>query len=455
MDIESASEDRGESVEGVGLGEDDEGHDERAEDFDEAFEGDEGILGPDDTERHESEESDEGSIGAESWAPGEVAFGEDTEAEEGEGEEEIAIDGAAFGGVGGVIGDGDAPELAPIADGMRGDDEIPEGGEEEVLGMGIIAGAIGAESGVDEDEAQSEGEVRRQVARGLGVEFGELGDDLEVEAFVTFGEGGEAEMGFDGEASVGGEGESEGGRREERGEGSGEFGEISCGDEEASFTGDDGIGDPARGVSDYGSFHGLSFEDDASEAFVVIGGESDDGGGGIPIAEESGGEIAEEMDEGGEAGLGDGLGEFGGEGGVIDATGEGEGGGDAGAVEGSEGVDEIELAFFADDYGGEEDERGGGRSGEWLGERALEEGGIDAIGEIDEAGLEVVGDLEGIDASDAVGEEGMFADGEVEEAIVGVVIEEGDWEVSEEGFGEDGLGIGAAEEVEDEEILGG
>ena len=89
-----------------------------------------------------------------------------------------------------------------------------------------------------------------------------------------------------------------------------------------------------------------------------------------------------------------------------------------------------------------------------MGERALEEGGIDAIGEIDEAGLEVVGDLEGIDASDAVGEEGMFADGEVEEAIVGVVIEEGDWEVSEEGFGEDGLGIGAAEEVEDEEILG-
>ena len=123
-------------------------------------------------------------------------------------------------------------------------------------------------------------------------------------------------------------------------------------------------------------------------------------------------------------------------------------------MEGSEGVDEIELAFFADDSGGEEDEGGGGGSGEWLGERALEEGGIDAIGEIDEAGLEVVGDLEGIDASDAVGEEGMFADGEVEEAIVGVVIEEGDWEVSEEGFGEDGLGIGAAEEVEDEEILG-
>ena len=272
---------------------------------------------------------------------------------------------------------------------------------------------------------------------------------------MTFGEGGEAEMGFDGEASVGGEGESEGGRREERGEGSGEFGEISCGDEEASFTGDDGIGDPARGVSDYGSFHGLSFEDDASEAFVVIGGEGDHRGGGIPIAEERGGEIAEEMDEGGEAGLSDGLGEFGGEGGVIDATGEGEGGGDAGAVEGSEGVDEIELAFFADDSGGEEDEGGGGGSGEWLGERALEEGGIDAIGEIDEAGLEVVGDLEGIDASDAVGEEGMFADGEVEEAIVGVVIEEGDWEVSEEGFGEDGLGIGAAEEVEDEEILGG
>ena len=124
-------------------------------------------------------------------------------------------------------------------------------------------------------------------------------------------------------------------------------------------------------------------------------------------------------------------------------------------MEGSEGVDEIELAFFADDSGGEEDEGGGGGSGEWLGERALEEGGIDAIGEIDEAGLEVVGDLEGLDASDAVGEEGMFADGEVEEAIVGVVIEEGDWEVSEEGFGEDGLGIGAAEKVEDEEILGG
>ena len=62
---------------------------------------------------------------------------------------------------------------------------------------------------------------------------------------------------------------------------------------------------------------------------MVIGGESDDGGGGIPIAEERGGEIAEEMDEGGEAGLGDGLGEFGGEGRVIDAPREGERGGDA------------------------------------------------------------------------------------------------------------------------------
>jgi len=286
MDIESASEDRGESVEGVGLGEDDEGHDERAEDFDEAFEGDEWILGPGDTERHESEEGDEGSIGAESRAPGEVAFGEDAEAEDGEGEEEIAIDGAAFGGVGGVIGDGDAPELAPIADGMSGDDEIPEGGEEEVLGIGIMAGAIGAESGVDEDEAQKEGEERRQVARGLGVAFGELGDDLEVEAFVAFGEGGEAEMGFDGESSVGGEGESERRGGKKGGERRGEFVEISCGDEETGFTGDDGIGDPARGVGDYGSFHGLGFEDDATEAFVVIGGESDHRGGGIPIAEE-------------------------------------------------------------------------------------------------------------------------------------------------------------------------
>ena len=228
----------------------------------------------------------------------------------------------------------------------------------------------------------------------------------------------------------------------------GEHGGTAVLDDHAHSGGGEDLGDSAdAGGNDRGAA-GEGFVDDIRPAFTA-GGEAEEVGGGHGGSESVRGQDAEQVDEGGEAGVLDGPVEDWSEvGGTARAAGDPEVGGHALGVEEGEGFDEAVVAFeFGEVAGGEEVDGAGvhAEAGAGFGAGAgVESGGVDAIGDdVDAGGTGAEGDGEngeGLgDGNDAGGVLEGTGEGAAAGGVAGVVdfvATEGDGEGEAEGAGE-------------------
>lgn len=386
--------------------------------------------------------------------------------------------GAETGGEEGEERVGGAPVIGEQQVGAEGADDLAEsgGGGPGATGGGAVegrpvdfgpdkgAGAVAAADG-DDAVAEAAGEC---IEQGRGASLGASGiegvEDVEQKG-ERHGSAGEFLDGFlpDGEDFAGGLGPGaglavagDGGAVPGAGEGladsGGEAGGIVVPDNDAEVRGSEHFRDGSDAGGHDRRAAGEGFVDDIRPAFTA-GGEAEEVRGGHGAGEGFRREDAEEMDEGGEAGVLSGTVEGRGEvGTATGATGDPEVGGNALGVQEREGLDQLVVAFEFDQVAGGEEmgpwgvhaETGAGvclRTG-------VEDGGIKTVGDDADArgggaerngeGGERLGDSDDPGSLAAGGGEGAAACG-----VAGVVLfvaPEGDGEGHAEGAGKPGGG---------------
>src|SRR6478735_2402098 len=109
------------------------------------------------------------------------------------------------------------------------------------------------------------------------------GDYVAIELSVPFREAVQAEPLLGYCTAVPAHSASQGWRGQEFAETRGQSAHVTRGKQVAGLGVSDAVGDAAHGVGEYGTAHGLGLQNHPGQAFMVVGGESDNRAAGVPI----------------------------------------------------------------------------------------------------------------------------------------------------------------------------